>query len=61
MDPRGIADAADEAARFGPWVENACLAHAWNAAEVPAITWQEFLLDGPPGRRETAPTGGRGA
>ena len=117
MDPRGIADAADEAARFGAWVENACLAYAWNAGQgvsywreeplevdgildgswgkwaievktgrfsmnelaglleftrrhsgfrplvvcsangrataeragVPAITWQEFLLDGPPG------------
>lgn len=117
MDPQGIANAVADPARFGAWVENACLAHAWNSgqgvsywrkeplevdgilegswgkwaievktgkfqmndltglleftrrhpgfkplvicsasgrataerAEVPAITWQEFLLDGPPG------------
>lgn len=115
MDPLGIVDSATDPARFGAWVENACLAHAWNSgqrvsywreepleidgviegswgswaievktgkfqvsdlrglleftrrhpafkplvvctasgrataerADVPAITWQEFLLDGP--------------
>jgi len=117
MDPKGITAALADPARFGTWVENACLAHAWNSgqgvsywreeplevdgilegswgkwaievktgtfqmndltglleftrrhpgfkplvicsssglataarAEVAAITWQEFLLDGPPG------------
>lgn len=117
MDPRGIVDAGSDPERFGAWVENACLAHAWNAGQhvsywreeprevdgvfegswgawavevktgrfqpsdltglleltrrhrelrplvictdagrataervgVEAITWQEFLLDGPPG------------
>ena len=117
MDPQGIASLAEDPARFGTWVENACLAHAWNSgqgvsywreeplevdgilegswgkwaievrtgkfqmndltglleftrrhpafkplvicnaigratverAEIPAITWQEFLLAGPPG------------
>jgi predicted AAA+ superfamily ATPase len=117
MDPQGIASSVADPARFGTWVENACLAHAWNSgqsvsywreeplevdgvlegswgkwaievktgkfqmndltglleftrrhpafkplvicsagglasaerAEIPAITWQEFLLTGPPG------------
>jgi uncharacterized protein len=30
IDPRGIPDRDREPARFGAWVENACLAHAWN-------------------------------
>lgn len=115
VDPQGIAGGAADPARFGAWVENACLAHAWSSgqcvtywreeplevdgilegswgqwaievksgrfqlndlsglleftrrhpgfrplvicsasgrataerAEVPAVTWQEFLLDGP--------------
>jgi len=33
MDPRGIPDAGTEPARFGAWVENACLAYAWNAGQ----------------------------
>jgi uncharacterized protein len=117
MAPDGIASAATDPARFGAWVENACLASAWSSgqnvtywreepfevdgvfegswgkwavevktgnfqvrdltglleftcrhpafkplvicsasgraaaerAEIPAITWQEFLLGGPPG------------
>lgn len=117
VDPQGIAGGAADPARFGAWVENACLAHAWNSgqgvsywreeplevdgilegswgkwaievktgrfqmndlaglleftrrhsgfkplvicsatgcataerAEVPAITWKNFLLEGPPG------------
>ena len=117
VDPQGIASGVADPARFGTWVENACLAHAWNSgqsvsywreaplevdgvlegswgkwavevktgkfqmndltglleftrrhpvfkplvigsagglataerAEIPAITWQEFLLAGPPG------------
>lgn len=117
LDTSTAADGTIDAARFGAWVENACLAHAWNSgqrvsywreeplevdgilegswgkwavevktgkfqmndlkglfeftrrnprfkplvvcsaegrataqrADVPAITWQKFLLDGPPG------------
>lgn len=33
MDPRGVPDAATDPARFGAWVANACLAHAWNAGQ----------------------------
>jgi len=33
MDPQGIADRKSDPARFGTWVENACLAHAWNAGQ----------------------------
>ncbi len=33
VDPRGIPDRDAEPARFGAWVENACLAHAWNAGQ----------------------------
>jgi len=33
IDPRGIPDPATDPARFGAWVENACLAHAWNAGQ----------------------------
>lgn len=33
MDPRGIADPKSDPARFGAWVENACLARAWNAGQ----------------------------
>jgi predicted AAA+ superfamily ATPase len=115
--PQGSVDRAADPTRFGAWVENACLAHAWSSgqavsywreeplevdgildgswgkwavevktgkfqtnqltglleftnrhpafkplvvcggselataerAEIPAITWQQFLLDGPPG------------
>ena len=32
MDLQGIASTAKDPARFGTWVENACLAHAWNIA-----------------------------
>lgn len=32
-DPRGSPDAEGEPDRFGAWVENACLAHAWNAGQ----------------------------
>jgi predicted AAA+ superfamily ATPase len=32
-DPRGIPDRATDPQRFGAWVENACLAHAWNAGQ----------------------------
>jgi predicted AAA+ superfamily ATPase len=33
VDPRGIPDRQAEPSRFGAWVENACLAHAWNAGQ----------------------------
>jgi predicted AAA+ superfamily ATPase len=32
-DPRGIPDREREPDRWGVWVENACLAHAWNAGQ----------------------------
>lgn len=32
-DPLGIPEAARNPARFGAWVENACLAHAWMSAQ----------------------------
>jgi hypothetical protein len=33
VDPRGAPDRATEPQRFGRWVENACLAHAWNSGQ----------------------------
>lgn len=33
MDPRGIPNPAADPERWGRWVENACLAHAWNAGQ----------------------------
>ncbi len=39
MDPRGIPDDTDPA-RFGIWVENACLAHAWNRGQAVSY-WRE--------------------
>jgi uncharacterized protein len=42
-DPRG-APGPTEPARFGAWVENACLAHAWNQSQ--ALTyWREEPLE----------------
>lgn len=42
-DPRG-APGPSEPARFGAWVENACLAHAWNQGQ--AVTyWREEPLE----------------
>lgn len=32
-DPRGVPDPGADPARHGAWVENACLAHAWNAGQ----------------------------
>jgi uncharacterized protein len=47
MDPRGIADPATDPPRFGAWVENACLARAWNAGQRVSY-WREepFEVDG---------------
>ena len=44
VDPRGIPDPAVDPARFGAWVENACLAHAWNTGQHVAY-WREEPLE----------------
>lgn len=44
MDPQGIAGVAADPARFGAWVENACLAHAWNAGQHVSY-WREEPLE----------------
>lgn len=43
-DPRGVPDEEREPARFGAWVENACLAHAWNAGQQVRY-WREEPLE----------------
>jgi hypothetical protein len=44
MAPEGIADPETSPSRFGEWVENACLAHAWNAGQ--RVTyWREAPLE----------------
>jgi hypothetical protein len=44
LDPHGPPDAATHPARFGAWVENACLAHAWNAGQQLRY-WREEPLE----------------
>jgi predicted AAA+ superfamily ATPase len=44
VDPRGIPDRGSDPARFGAWVENACLAHAWNAGQSMSY-WREEPLE----------------
>lgn len=44
VDPRGIPDPATDPARYGAWVENACLAHAWNAGQRVRY-WREEPLE----------------
>ncbi len=44
VDPRGIPDPTHEAARFGAWVENACLAFAWNTGHRVSY-WREEPLE----------------
>jgi predicted AAA+ superfamily ATPase len=44
VDPRGIPDATREPSRFGAWVENACLAFAWNAG-YQVTYWREEPLE----------------
>jgi predicted AAA+ superfamily ATPase len=44
VDPRGVPDPGREPARFGSWVENACLAHAWNAGQHVRY-WREEPLE----------------
>jgi predicted AAA+ superfamily ATPase len=43
-DPRGIVDPVGDPARFGAWVENACLAHAYNAGQHVSY-WREEPLE----------------
>ncbi len=46
-DPRGSPEPASDPERFGRWVENACLAHAWNSGQ--RLTyWREepYEVDG---------------
>lgn len=47
VDPQGIPDRGTDPKRFGAWVENACLAHAWNAGQRVSY-WREgpFEVDG---------------
>jgi uncharacterized protein len=44
MDPRGIPKRSTDPTRFGAWVENACLAHAWNAGQRVSY-WREEPLE----------------
>lgn len=44
VDPRGAPDASADPARFGAWVENACLAHAWNAGQQVSY-WRDEPLE----------------
>lgn len=44
MHPRGIATPESDPARFGAWVENACLAHAWNMGQR-VCYWREEPLE----------------
>jgi predicted AAA+ superfamily ATPase len=44
MDPQGIARPDSDPRRFGAWVENACLAHAWNAGQQVSY-WREEPLE----------------
>lgn len=44
MDPRGAPDREREPDRFGAWVENACLAFAWNAGQQVRY-WREEPLE----------------
>ncbi len=43
-DPRGAPSQEAEPARYGRWVENACLAHAWNAGQR-VLYWREEPLE----------------
>jgi uncharacterized protein len=44
LHPDGPPDREREPARFGAWVENACLAHAWNAGQT-VMYWREEPLE----------------
>jgi predicted AAA+ superfamily ATPase len=44
LDPAGPPDPESDPARYGRWVENACLAHAWNAGQEVRY-WREEPLE----------------
>ena len=44
MNPNGAPDRSREPERFGSWVENACLAHAWNSGQRVQY-WREEPLE----------------
>ena len=44
VDPAGPVDAQSDPRRFGAWVENACLAHAWSAGQRVSY-WREEPLE----------------
>ncbi|MCC6646737.1 MAG: ATP-binding protein [Polyangiaceae bacterium] len=44
VDPRGAPDRATAPERWGAWVENACLAYAWNAGQRVSY-WREEPLE----------------
>ena len=44
MDPQGIVSSTSDPSRFGTWVENACLAHAWNSGQSVSY-WREEPLE----------------
>jgi hypothetical protein len=44
VDPRGIPNRQTDAVRYGSWVENACLAHAWNSGQT-VTYWREEPLE----------------
>jgi len=44
IDSRGIPDRSSDPRRYGAWVENACLAHAWNAGQRVSY-WREEPLE----------------
>ncbi len=44
VDPRGIPQLDRDPIRFGFWVENACLAHAWNSGQRVAY-WREEPIE----------------
>ncbi len=47
LDPAGMANLGSDPSRFGAWVENACLAHAWNSGQKVCYWRQEpFEVDG---------------
>ena len=43
-DPRGIPEPQSDPARFGAWIENACLAHAWSMGQH-LTYWREEPLE----------------
>jgi hypothetical protein len=44
VDPRGAPDPRNDPQRFGTWVENACLAFAWNSGQQVSC-WREEPLE----------------